>query len=627
MTRARGCLPAYYSPAMEAARPRRRRRRPRRGTVERPLNTRLVRVGAVVVAPALLALLFSFSTTGTLPRPALEPLFSASSAAELAARLSTEYPARVPGTDGAERAARWYGETISALGLPTEEEVWTEDLPDLGGIELRNVVTVVAGRSDQTIVLVAHRDNAGADRSLGDNASGTAALIELARGYAPQEIAPAPLPQRTLVFVSTDAGASGGAGAVRFAEESPYAAKALAVIVLDGLGGRGRPRIAIAGGRPNSPARALVSTAAARVTEQTGVTPSLPSVLTQLVDLGIPYAAGEQGPFLARGIAAVAITTGEPRDPDVPAEDSDAPLDVQKLGRLGRATDALVGSIDASVGAAFRTPDSLFLADRAASGWAVRLTLLVAVVPFALGVLDLLVRSRRRRFPLAPALRGLRVRVGFWLYGGLLLWIGALTAVFPTGAPLPLPPYSSSVADWPIAGLGVLCIAFAGGWLASRRRLVPTTRPTQEERLSGYAVALAELGLVAVALALVKPYALVFVLPSLYAWLWLPLHSRFSARASLYALGLSGPVVGLEVLAHELRVGVFDAALYAAGLATVGYVSLGSVLLTLAWAAAAAQLAALAFGRYAPYAGGAEPPPPGIFRMSVTRIAHGVRGR
>ncbi len=40
------------------------------------------------------------------------------------------------------------------------------------------------------------------------------------------------------------------------------------------------------------------------------------------------------------------------------------------------------------------------------------------------------------------------------------------------------------------------------------------------------------------------------------------------------------------------------------GLSTVGYVSLFSVLLALAWLTAAAQLGALAFGRYAPYAGG-----------------------
>ncbi|WP_410966378.1 M28 family peptidase, partial [Salmonella sp. SAL4449] len=86
----------------------------------------------------------------------------------------------------------------------------SEDLADLGTVELRNVFTVVPGRSEETIVVVAHRDNAGTGQPLGDNASGTAALIELARGFAPQEDAPDPLPDRTLVFLSTDAGSYGG---------------------------------------------------------------------------------------------------------------------------------------------------------------------------------------------------------------------------------------------------------------------------------------------------------------------------------------------------------------------------------------------------------------------------------
>ena len=99
-----------------------------------------------------------------------------------------------------------------------------EDLADLGSVELTNVVTVVPGRSDETIVVVAHRDNAGAEQPLGENASGTAALIELARGFAPQELGPDPVPKRTLVLVSTDAGAFGGAGAARFVGESPLRA-------------------------------------------------------------------------------------------------------------------------------------------------------------------------------------------------------------------------------------------------------------------------------------------------------------------------------------------------------------------------------------------------------------------
>ena len=273
---------------MEAARPRTRGRRLRRGTVERPLNARLVRVGFVVVAPALLALLFSISTTGTLPRASLEPLFDGENAATIARSLSVEYPSRVPGSEGAHQAARWYRETVGALGLTTDEDVWSEKLADLGTVELRNVVTVVPGRSDETIVVVAHRDNAATGQPLGDNASGTAALVELARGFAPQEFGPDPLPQRTLVLVSTDAGSYGGAGAERFA--STIAARALR-----DRGrragwprGAGRPRLAIAGDEPVSPARALVRTAAARVEEQVGTSPSLPFVPTQLLDLGDP---------------------------------------------------------------------------------------------------------------------------------------------------------------------------------------------------------------------------------------------------------------------------------------------------------------------------------------------------
>jgi Peptidase family M28 len=600
---------------MEAARPRTRGRRLRRGTVERPLNTRLVRVGFVVVVPAIIAMLFSISTTGILPRSSLEPLFDGENAAAIAGTLATQYPSRVPGSEGARDAAFWYQETVSSLGLSTEEDAWTQDLADLGTVELRNVVTVVPGRSDETIVVVAHRDNAGTEEALGDNASGTAALVELARGFAPQESGPAPLPNRTLVLVSTDGGSYGGAGAAHFADTSPLARSAIAVVVLDGLGGRGLPRIAIAGDKPVSPARPLVRTAAARVEEQAGVAPELPGVPTQLADLGLPFAGGEQGRFLDREIAAVTLTTSEPGDPANPAGDPGSALRVQRLGQLGRATEALLSSLDISVGVAFRTPDSLFLADRAASGWTVRLTLVLALVPFALGLVDLLVRARRRRLPFAPALRALRTRLGLMLFAGLLVWLGALTGVFPTGAALPLAPFTALLDDPPLAGLALLGFTFAMAWLALRSRLVPRAAPTSEERLAGLASALAAIGIVAFVLALTKPYALVFVLPSLYAWLWLPLEGRAWRRVSLFALGLLAPVLGLVLLGSELGISVVGAALYVVGLVTVGYLPLGSALLALAWAAGAAQVGALAFGRYGPYAGGAKPPPGPVRRV------------
>jgi hypothetical protein len=560
-------------------------------------------------------------------RTALEPQFDTAAAAELATQLTAEYPSRVPGSLGAEDAARWFRETISAFGFAVEENVWLEDVPGLGRVELRNVVAVVPGRSEQTIVLVAHRDNAGTAMPYGDNASGTAALIEIARGFAPRGTAVAPRPQRTLVLVSTDGGAYGGAGAARFASKSPSADGAFAAIVLDGIAGGGLPRIALAGGAPRSPAPALVSTAVARVREQTGVKPSIPSVATQLVDLAIPYAAGEQGHFLAAGVAALTLTTDESSDPPIPFGDPSTSLSIGRLGALGRATEALLGSIDVSAGAAFRTPDSIFFGDRVASGWAVRLTLLVAVVPFAIGVLDLLVRSRRRRLPLLPAVRALRSRALVWLCAGLLLWFAGVAGILPTGAPLPAPPYSSFVTDWPVAGLALLAIAFAAIWVIARRQLVSTHRASAEEQLAGYAVALSWLAAASIVIGLAKPYALVFALPSLYAWLWLPLRTRFWHRIVLFGVGLLGPLVGLMVLAAQIGLSLRDTSLYLAGLTTIGYVSWTSVVFALAWATAAAQLAALVLGRYSPYAGGAEPPPPGLVRNAIGTASNTLRPR
>jgi hypothetical protein len=574
-------------------------------------------VGFVVVIPAILAFLFSISTTGTLPRSPLEPLFDGPNAATLARSLSIEFPSRVPGSEGAAQATRWYSETIAALGLSSETDVWSEDLADLGSVELRNVVTLVPGRSEETIVVVAHRDNAGPSRTIGDNASGTAALIELARGFAPQDLGPDPVPQHTLVLVSTDAGTYGGAGAERFATTSPLARSAIAAVVLDGLGGTGGPRLAIAGDEPVSPARPLVSTAAARVEEETRMRPELPSVSTQLVDLGIPFAGDEQGRLLGHGVAAVTLTTTHPEDSATTAGGSVGALDVARLSQLGRASEALLGSLDASVGGAFRTPDSLFFGDRAASGWTVRLMLVLAVVPYALGLFDLIVRGRRRSLPFRPALRALRTRLGLALVAGALVWLGGIAGVFPAGAPLPPPPFTDLLSEPPIVGLMLLCGTFAIVWLLGRRRLVPLAVPSPEERLAGLATALVALGLVAVALGLWKPYALVFVLPSLYAWLWLPLEGRLWQRGLLFTVGLLGPVLALLVLAHQLGLSVIGAALYLVGLTTVGYISLGATLVALAWFASAAQVAALASGRYAPYAGGAEPPPAGALRRRL----------
>src|SRR5205085_2286429 len=89
----------------------------------------------------------------------------------------------------------------------------------------------------------------------------------------------------------------------------------VAVVNLVALGGKGRPRVELAGDSPRSPAVSLVETAATRILDQTGSMPTRPSALRQLVDLAFPFSLYEQAPFVARGFPAVTLTTAPDRPP------------------------------------------------------------------------------------------------------------------------------------------------------------------------------------------------------------------------------------------------------------------------------------------------------------------------
>ena len=146
--------------------------------------------------------------------------------------------------------------------------------------------------------------------------------------------------------------------------------------------------------------------------------------------------------------------------------------------------------------------------------------------------------------------------------------------------------------------LGVLVVALVG--LRARARLIPRARARPEEDLGAYAVAFVALLIVATATALVSPYGLVFVLPSLYAWLFLPQLRRAPGWVTdvAFGLGLIGPVLALVVLGEQLDLGL-RAPLYAAALLTTGVVPWASTLVLAAWAAVASLVGAIAAGRYA----------------------------
>ena len=616
--------------------PRRRpqtvRRRPRRGSLERPINGRAVRGTLLLVALPLLVASFTVARPEALPAPELPPRFDGQSAGALAAELASEHPDRSPGSSGAIGAARWFSEQLSLFGFRTRSDVWREHVPGLGDVQLRNLVAVVPGRSTDAIVVLAHRDTTGTDPGANDNASGTAALIELARGFAASDTtAGRARPRHTLVLVSTDGGAFGGLGAERFAHTSPYRGRLLAVVALRALASPARPRLVIAGDAPLSPAAALVRTAAVRVLERSGDEPERPGALRQLVDLGYPVVLAEQAAFVAQGVPAVTLTTAGDRPPPAfgdTVERLAEPAAARRLQELGSATDALIGSLDSGLSLAGGDSSYLYLGERVVRGWSIQLVLVCLLAPFFVGAVDLFARLRRRRIPLVPAVRSLQVRLGFWAFVGLILVATTVVGLFPTEPSRPVSPATDAAHAWPVAGLAVAGVLTAASWLLFRERLLPRRTVGLEEQLAGYSVGLLGLGVVALTVAAVNPYALIFVLPSLYAWLWLPQLAMRAAwsRVMLFALGLSGPLLGLIGLARRYDLGV-DVLPYALRLATTGYTAPATVVLVLAWAAAAGQLGALSVGRYTPYPDAAERPRRGLLRRFTGVLAAARRGR
>ena len=472
--------------------------------------------------PLLLAA-FTVVQPAPLQRPLLPPAFDETTATQLAEDLSTRHPRRVPGSSGAILAAEWFRDQLRPYGLATRTDRWRETIPGLGRVELRNLTAVVPGQSRDAIVVTAHRDDLGTGPGANDNASGTAALLELARAYArPSGNAGAPVEAtHTLVFLSTDAGAFGGLGALRFARESRFAERVVAVVNLDSIASDGTPRIEIAGDRPRSPAPVLVETAARALLEQTGIRPAHPGFLGQLVDLAFPFTLYEQGPFVARGTPAITVTTAGSRPPEA-FTDTAGRLDRQRLAAVGRAAQQVLASLDGGLELARGTTSYVWVGDRLVRGWAIQLVLISLIAPFLVATVDLYARCRRRRISLAPAARALRSRLAVWAFAGFAFYALRWAGFWPEGAPRPPNPATAVAHDWPVLELAVLGALVAVAWLVARVRLAPRRAVTPEEALAGHTAALVALGILALLIVATNPFGLLFALPALHVWLWLP---------------------------------------------------------------------------------------------------------
>lgn len=587
-------------------RPRPRPARPRPGSLERPLSARIYRGAWFVVVVPLLIVAFSVARQQALAVPSLSSTFDPGAVVQtMRYDLVPSYPDRSPGAASSANLRDWIVGQFAALGLKTKVDQFGARVPGLGKVSLSNVSATVHGRSATEIVILAHRDNSGPHPGGGvnDNASGTAAMLELARAYQNQ---PGPVsalePAHTLVFLSTDGGAFGAIGAARFARRHAAGRRIAAVVVLDSIAGSGKPRVLFNGDTTSLPSPVLVATANQILAEQPGAVVTHTSPFHQLLDLAFPFSLYEQAPFVARGIPAVTLTTAGDRYPN-PLTDMYENTSIAHLTQIGRASEQLLAALDQGAPEPRVSSASyIYLGGRFVHGWAIQLLLIASLVPALVAIVDLFARCRRRQIAFRPALRSLARRLGFWFSLLAVFWLFALFGFWPRGAGRPLSPDSPAATSLPLAALVGFAFITFGAWLISRDRLLPHEETTQEQELAGYACALLVVAAVSLAVAWFNSYALLFLLPPLHAWIWLPQVRRYRPWSSLtlLAAGLLGPLLIFWELATRLHLGL-SVFWYVSALAAVGFLKLPLLLVAIGLAAAAAQLAALSVGRYAPY--------------------------
>src|SRR5262249_5108656 len=132
-----------------------------------------------------------------------------------------------PGRPGDEAAAIAVAARLKRFGYHVSTQLFGADLPGRPNVSLENVIGFRPGTGSGEIAIIAHRDGTGDGAD--DNASGTGVMLEIAR-----ELSNLPR-QRSLVFVSTDAGTTGGQGAAHFAETWAKQHRIDAAIVLDAV--------------------------------------------------------------------------------------------------------------------------------------------------------------------------------------------------------------------------------------------------------------------------------------------------------------------------------------------------------------------------------------------------------
>lgn len=309
--------------------------------------------------------------------------------------ITTNFPRRTIGSENAEASANWIAQEFESMGLKTYKEVFTTRSPEKlmnatigvtteeaakeeaeSGIDFDNfsmdgmfekvnginVIGISKGKSNETIIIGAHRDTYGTIEGAQDNASGTASMLELARVLTDEEH------YYTYMFISFDGEEIGLTGSEAFAKKHSLKNIKLAMI-LDCVGYKhadtaGLYQFASAKGASPLWTTALANNLIRRngmkeyyLDVEGGFESLNLSVFTPLMNKMVSQRVSgdvntDSGPFVDRNIPAVGFIAANAEDRVDPEEifhtsdDTISNISVDTLNFIGKFSEQYIKSID-----------------------------------------------------------------------------------------------------------------------------------------------------------------------------------------------------------------------------------------------------------------------------------------
>ncbi len=498
-------------------------------------------VVAVVLVVVSLFTLRSPDTPKLSPEP---PSFDGAAATADLKTIVEEFPQRVAGSDPDNRAGIWVEQQFRQAGLETHIDGYAATVNG-EDVALQNVWAVSKGRTQGTIMLVANRDVSQlATQGAGDNASGVAALLELARAFT------VTAHEHTIIFLCTTGDSYGALGARDFVEEHEtddlYAVIALRDIAkrdADGVGLDGwspEPRVA-------PPWLWLLTAPAAK--RDPNLDASLPTAAAQVLRLAVPISSGSQGPFVAAGVPAITVSAA---GPSVSAQnDTLDNVSGETLSKIGTTVQTMVMALDATASPGQRSGGAIFLTRKATiPGGALAAMLAALLLPLVAVTVDLFAHCRRARIALRPALVRAALHLAPWLLLIAIVYFANLIGQLPRSPDAVIPPESRLVENprylRVVILLALMLLAYAYAVAVERRR----ARRVLTDRRATIFMSHLFLVLIALAALLVDPFSVLLVLPAAVLW---PLARPGGWARSILPVYLGFAMIPVPLIYYALR--------------------------------------------------------------------------